>query len=343
MPMDRGTPDLVRHCVAAVAKQYGGDTSKAFAICVAQLQRNGYLKPGTMELTAAGKKKEKEHESEPDAEKKMKSYEKLLKAARKGNEQAEASATPAGYLPKTSTAKIKKISYERAGIALHFAGKIFDEFLKDNIASVVQPDDKAIETFLKAGLDEKEIEILFAKARAAKGAAVELDKPITIKTQVLVRESATADFDALMSPEDETGLEHLPRAVSRRFETVSHRESSMDTMRRLAGLTVRHEDRTLPAVATPSKAGSLLDLAEAAPPDLLLKIAKKHFDVETLATRNRDSLDFKDVAVWSIEAALREAYEAGFKAGSESGFKTGADRGASAATKGLLSKAKMVK
>lgn len=83
MPMDRGTPDLVRHCVAAVAKQYGGDTDKAFAICVSQLQKNGYLKPGTMELTAAGKKKEKEHEAEPDAKKKLAAYEKLLKAARK--------------------------------------------------------------------------------------------------------------------------------------------------------------------------------------------------------------------------------------------------------------------
>jgi hypothetical protein len=83
MPMDRGTPDLVRHCVAAVAKQYGGDTSKAFAICVASLQKAGYLKAGTMELTAAGKKKEAEHEAEPDAEKKMKAYEKLLKANRK--------------------------------------------------------------------------------------------------------------------------------------------------------------------------------------------------------------------------------------------------------------------
>jgi Cdc6-like AAA superfamily ATPase len=83
MPMDRGTPDLVRHCVAAVAKQHGGDVQKAFAICVAQLQKAGYLKPGTIELTAAGKAKEKEHEAEPDAAKKLASYEKLLKAARK--------------------------------------------------------------------------------------------------------------------------------------------------------------------------------------------------------------------------------------------------------------------
>ena len=89
MPMDRGTPDLVRHCVAAVAKQYGGDTSKAFAICVASLQKAGYLKPGTMELTAAGKQKEKEHEAEPDFDKKMKSYEKLLKANRKEEDYSD--------------------------------------------------------------------------------------------------------------------------------------------------------------------------------------------------------------------------------------------------------------
>jgi hypothetical protein len=132
MPMDRGTPDLVRHCVAAVAKQYGGDTQKAFAICVAQLQKNGYLKPGTMELTAAGKKKEKEHEAEPDAAKKMASYEKLLKAARK---------------------------------------------------------------------------------------------------------TESSDFDRLMNPSERSGFEDLPRTISRKYESVSAGESSMDAMRRLAGIT----------------------------------------------------------------------------------------------------------
>jgi hypothetical protein len=33
--------------------------------------------------------------------------------------------------------------------------------------------------------------------------------------------------------------------------------------------------------------------------------------VETLETRNRDALDFHDVAVWSIRQALAEAYAAG--------------------------------
>ena len=48
---------------------------------------------------------------------------------------------------------------------------------------------------------------------------------------------------------------------------------------------------------------------------LLLEIAAKHFHtVETLETRNRDRLDFHDVAVWSIRAALEEAFEAGCRA-----------------------------
>ena len=48
---------------------------------------------------------------------------------------------------------------------------------------------------------------------------------------------------------------------------------------------------------------------------LLLEIAAKHFHtVETLETRNRDRLDFHDVAVWTIRAALEEAFEAGRRA-----------------------------
>ena len=46
---------------------------------------------------------------------------------------------------------------------------------------------------------------------------------------------------------------------------------------------------------------------------LLEEIAKKHLNLETLETRNSDSLDFHDVSVWGIKAALQEAYEAGKK------------------------------
>ena len=44
---------------------------------------------------------------------------------------------------------------------------------------------------------------------------------------------------------------------------------------------------------------------------LLLEIVAKHFCLETLETRNSDGLDFYDVAVWSIRAALEAAFAAG--------------------------------
>ena len=43
----------------------------------------------------------------------------------------------------------------------------------------------------------------------------------------------------------------------------------------------------------------------------LAEIAAKHLHLETLETRKSDSLDFHDMAVWSIKAALESAYEAG--------------------------------
>lgn len=48
---------------------------------------------------------------------------------------------------------------------------------------------------------------------------------------------------------------------------------------------------------------------------LLTDIARQHLPVETLETRNSDSLDFHDVAVWGLKAALEAAYNAGFEAG----------------------------
>ena len=47
---------------------------------------------------------------------------------------------------------------------------------------------------------------------------------------------------------------------------------------------------------------------------LILDIAMRHFFVETLETRNSDGLDFQEVAVWALRAALQEAYAAGFAA-----------------------------
>lgn len=46
----------------------------------------------------------------------------------------------------------------------------------------------------------------------------------------------------------------------------------------------------------------------------ILDLAKKHFGIETLETRNMDGLDFHDTAVWSMKHALEEAYAAGYEA-----------------------------
>ena len=47
----------------------------------------------------------------------------------------------------------------------------------------------------------------------------------------------------------------------------------------------------------------------------LESIARRHLHLVTLETRNSDSLDFHDVSVWDVRAALAEAYKAGFEAG----------------------------
>ena len=43
----------------------------------------------------------------------------------------------------------------------------------------------------------------------------------------------------------------------------------------------------------------------------LQTIATDHLFIETLETRNSDRLDFHDVSVWAVKAALQAAFEAG--------------------------------
>lgn len=47
----------------------------------------------------------------------------------------------------------------------------------------------------------------------------------------------------------------------------------------------------------------------------LERIAQEILNIHTLATRNNDSLDFHDLAVWRIKEALEAAYTAGQVAG----------------------------
>jgi hypothetical protein len=47
---------------------------------------------------------------------------------------------------------------------------------------------------------------------------------------------------------------------------------------------------------------------------LLEAIAQRHLNINTLETRASDRLDFHEVAVWQVKAALLAAYRAGQKA-----------------------------
>ena len=49
--------------------------------------------------------------------------------------------------------------------------------------------------------------------------------------------------------------------------------------------------------------------------NLLTQIAQTHLGIQTLEIRNSDSLDFHDVAVWSLRDALAAAYKAGAEQG----------------------------
>lgn len=47
--------------------------------------------------------------------------------------------------------------------------------------------------------------------------------------------------------------------------------------------------------------------------DLITQIAQKNLGIDTLETRNSDSLDFHEVAVWQIQDALTAAFFAGME------------------------------
>jgi hypothetical protein len=51
------------------------------------------------------------------------------------------------------------------------------------------------------------------------------------------------------------------------------------------------------------------------PDTIVEEIAKNILGLETLQTRNSDSLDFKEMSVWQVKEALEAAFLAGFKTG----------------------------
>lgn len=48
---------------------------------------------------------------------------------------------------------------------------------------------------------------------------------------------------------------------------------------------------------------------------LLTRIAQQHLRIETLESRRRDSLDFREVSVMELRDALEAAYNAGIEQG----------------------------
>ena len=53
------------------------------------------------------------------------------------------------------------------------------------------------------------------------------------------------------------------------------------------------------------------------PSEQLEQIAKEHLFIETLETQNSDRLDFHDVSVWGVKAALQALRDAGMKVKAE--------------------------
>jgi len=56
----------------------------------------------------------------------------------------------------------------------------------------------------------------------------------------------------------------------------------------------------------------------------VLWIAQHHFDIETLAVRGMDRLDFHEVSVTGMKQALEAAYDAGVRAANKKAAKAAA-------------------
>ena len=59
---------------------------------------------------------------------------------------------------------------------------------------------------------------------------------------------------------------------------------------------------------------------------ILIEIAREHLLIPTLEPRRSDILDFHDVAVWQVEAALNAAFDAGVRFGRTNAERQGEPR-----------------
>jgi len=101
MPGKSHNPLHVRRCVRAVAAKTG-DISSAYAICVAQGQKNGTLKKGSIKATKKGKAADRRKAREPDNSEKVREYEDMLNTEKSLREVAEGLLEAIGYRDKNS-------------------------------------------------------------------------------------------------------------------------------------------------------------------------------------------------------------------------------------------------
>jgi hypothetical protein len=72
-----------------------------------------------------------------------------------------------------------------------------------------------------------------------------------------------------------------------------------------------------------SKKNSLDAMSKQHAFDEAAEAARTHLGLETLATRNRDALDFHDTSVASIRRVIEMAFEAGYREGLHTGYRQG--------------------
>jgi hypothetical protein len=103
------------------------------------------------------------------------------------------------------------------------------------------------------------------------------------------------------------------------LRAIAAGQLDVGTRARYVAFRLDEADGAAPSVARQASAAPEVPPRLAAPPAVLAQIgpviaeiAQRQLGLATLTTRNRDSLDFHEHAVWSIEAALTDAFIAGW-------------------------------
>jgi len=240
-------PELLRRCVADVAKGKGGnsDVRRAFAICTAGLQKSGRLKKDSNKPTNVGRTVSAKKYKASDAKSKHADYEKLLKANRKGqNEDFASSLISTPGLAQTAVSEptiggVKKITQQFLTVASEF-----EQFLKraTHVSWELDRD------FIGDSADEATFSF-FREGRGGEGPcfAVTVDyQPTTAKYNLLVKYHDKAgrvvaqkrlrgvDTSVVWDPEKVFGS-LMPRLFSEEDES-SWTENDILYMRVLAGI-----------------------------------------------------------------------------------------------------------